>query len=124
LLIELLLQHGHHEIVSEDTERIRKISSYLQMHFTDALDFGAIARRFGYSPRSFFRHWQQYHGVPPASYVARLKLDEAKRLLTESSLPVEAIGKRLGYSSSAYFVYFFRKHTGKTPLQFRKAALP
>ncbi len=124
LLIELLLLQGHHEAVSEDTERIRKISSYLQMHFTETLDFAAIARHFGYSPRSFFRHWQQYHGVPPASYVARLRLDEAKRLLTESSLPVEAIGRRLGYGSSAYFVYSFRRHVGRSPLQYRKAALP
>jgi AraC-like DNA-binding protein len=124
LLIALLLQHGRHAAVSEDTERIRKISSYIQMHYTDALDFDAIARHFGYSPRSFYRHWRQYHGVPPASYVSRLKLDEAKRLLSESSFSVAAISERLGYRSSAYFVYCFRKHSGKTPLQYRKAALP
>ncbi len=124
LLIELLLQHGHYGAVSEETERIRKISSYLQMHFTEVLDFDAIARHFGYSPRSFYRHWQQYHGIAPAGYVAQLKLNEAKRLLTESSFSVAAIGKRLGYRSSAYFVYCFRQHTGQTPLQYRKAALP
>ena len=123
LLIELLLRHGRHDLVREDTERIRKISSHLQMHFADALDFAAIARRFGYSLRSFYRHWEEYHGVPPATYVARLRLDEAKRLLTESSFPVRAIGRRLGYRSSAYFVHFFRKHTGQTPLQYRKATL-
>ena len=123
LLIDLLLQCGHHETASEDTERIRKISSYLQIHFADVPDLAAVARHFGYSPRSFHRHWQQYHGVPPARYVAALKLTEARRLLTESDLSIEAISRRLGHSSSAYFVYCFRKHTGKTPLQYRKAAL-
>lgn len=122
LLINLLLQCGHHEPRSNDEMKIQKISSYLQMHFTEDLNFNDIARHFGYSPRSFYRHWQNYYKNTPASYVSSLKLAESRRLLIESDSSVEEISERLRYSSSAYFVYYFRQQTGMTPLQYRKAA--
>jgi len=122
LLIELLLQHGHCETNSDDAVKIRKISSYLQLHFTEDMDFDDVARHFGYSPRTFYRHWQKYYDMTPANYVSTLKLTEAKRLLLESDLSVETISEKLNYNSSAYFVHYFRKHTNQTPLQFRRAA--
>ena len=123
LLVNLLLQCGHHESCSNDEKNIQKISSYLQMHFTEDLNIEDIAKRFGYSLRSFYRHWHSYHKTTPASYISTLKLEEAKRLLTESDLSVEAISERLRFNASAYLVYYFRKHTGMTPLQFRRTYL-
>jgi hypothetical protein len=43
---------------------------------------------------------------------------EAKRLLIQSNLNVSEIGYALGYFDKSYFVRFFKKQTGETPLTF------
>ncbi len=43
---------------------------------------------------------------------------EAKRLLIQSKLNVSEIGYELGYFDKSYFVRFFKKQTGETPLTF------
>ena len=43
---------------------------------------------------------------------------EAKRLLIQSKLNVSEIGYELGYFDKSYFVRFFKKQTGETPMNF------
>jgi AraC-like DNA-binding protein len=45
---------------------------------------------------------------------------EAKRLFAYSSLTVNQVSARLDFSSSSYFIRFFKKHTGFTPEQFKE----
>lgn len=47
-------------------------------------------------------------------------LSEAKRLLNYTDADVKQIAHELGYTDSAYFIRFFRKMTGLSPLGFRK----
>ncbi|MCR5520203.1 MAG: AraC family transcriptional regulator [Bacteroidales bacterium] len=46
-------------------------------------------------------------------------LQEAKRLLRYTELSVTEIADKLEFDTSTYFVRFFKKTTGTTPLQFR-----
>ncbi|MCD8379994.1 MAG: helix-turn-helix transcriptional regulator [Lachnospiraceae bacterium] len=48
------------------------------------------------------------------------KLDEAKRLLSQTNLTVAEIAARLGYNNAQNFIRFFSKMTGVTPGKFRK----
>jgi AraC-like DNA-binding protein len=43
---------------------------------------------------------------------------EAKRMLMHSEFNVTQIGDELGFKESSYFIRFFKKHTGTTPLTF------
>ncbi|MEQ9365926.1 MAG: helix-turn-helix domain-containing protein [Leptospirales bacterium] len=46
----------------------------------------------------------------------------ARRLLRDESLSVAGIDREPGFADAAYFSRFFQKHTGRTPLEFRKAS--
>ena len=48
---------------------------------------------------------------------------EAQRLLTHTSQSIKEIGFQLGFEDPSYFVRFFRKHTGQTPVAFREQLL-
>ncbi|MBL7972839.1 MAG: AraC family transcriptional regulator [Prolixibacteraceae bacterium] len=67
----------------------------------------------------FRRMFRQYTGLAPAQYIAQLKMQKAKELLTRSDKTVKEIALELGFESIDYFSTAFRKQTGQTPTQFR-----
>ena len=54
-------------------------------------------------------------------YLTRRRLQEAKRLLTETDIPVAEIGMQTGFSDPGYFSTVFRKYEGVSPIEYRKS---
>lgn len=54
-------------------------------------------------------------------YVHRLKIDEAKKLLTFTNLQVQEIADQLGFSDPAYFSRLFKKYAGISAVKYRSA---
>lgn len=67
----------------------------------------------------FRRMFRQYTGLAPAQYIAQLKIQKAKELLSITTKTIKEIALELGYESIDYFSTQFRKQTGQTPTQFR-----
>ena len=59
--------------------------------------------------------------LPSKEVVHERLLQEARRLLRFSAVPVSEIGYQLGFADPAYFSRFFTKRTGLPPSQFRLA---
>ena len=53
-------------------------------------------------------------------YAEKYKIEEAKKLLSETDLSVQEIALRLDYANAQNFIRFFSKATGITPGKFRK----
>ncbi len=68
----------------------------------------------------FRRMFRQYTGLAPAQYIAQLKIQKAKELLSVTTMPIKEIALELGYESIDYFSTMFRKQTGMSPGEFRK----
>jgi two-component system response regulator YesN len=51
-----------------------------------------------------------------------VRLDEAKRLLEETDLPVTVLSGRVGFENERTFLRFFKRETGQTPREFRQRA--
>ncbi len=60
-------------------------------------------------------------GRSTTAHIAERVIGEAKALLHHTDWDVAAIGYSLGFEYASYFNNFFKKHTGSTPLAFRKA---
>ena len=108
------------EIPKAGEEKIRRIISWLQFHFREPLNWENIARKNAYSYRTFLRLWKSCGYPLPREYLAELRMEEAKRLLAETSLPITDIADLLHYNSSAWFCAVFRGKTGETPLSYRR----
>lgn len=63
------------------------------------------------------------HKSPLAVIQERIIL-EAKRLLMYTGKSAKEIAFYLGFEDAAYFSNFFKRHTGQTPQDFRRAGLP
>ncbi len=74
-----------------------------------------LAARLGVSRATLDRTLSEDIGISPAKLLARLRLDESKRLLRSGKLSVSEIAYKVGYCNPAYFVNTFRKATGLSP---------
>lgn len=109
-------RHVHPEYRSEVLAIVR------QMADSPGSDWGnaAVARRLGVSEDHYIRLFREIVGISPNKYVQRVKHNEAKRLLSESPLSVEQIGRELGYEELANFSKSFKKWQGVSPSEYRR----
>ncbi len=85
------------------------------------VDWGALAAGRGMAVSTFRRHWRRLGQAPPARFVARLRMREARRLLAETRLAVAEVAARVGFEDALYFSRRFRMETGMAPREYRRA---
>jgi AraC-like DNA-binding protein len=99
---------------------IRRARLHILKNVEQTLDFQALAVELGISYSAFRHRFKQATGLPPGQYQIQIRLNQARRLLRNSRLSVDAIAKQLGFDSIYYFSRLFKKKTGQSPLAFRK----
>jgi len=85
------------------------------------LDVAAMAAHAGVSPRTFARRFREETGTTPLQWLLARRVLEARRLLEESGLPVEAVAWRCGFGTAASLRDHFRRATATTPTAYRRA---
>lgn len=83
---------------------------------TDLAEYAALCNL---SKFHFLRVFKQITGVSPIEYRNHLRLEHAKALLEDESIPIGEIAARVGYASPAYFCDTFKKKTGMSPREYR-----
>ena len=99
---------------------IRQIRSYILQNLSRHITVNELAEYVGFNRSYLISLFKESIGIGPGAYITRLRIDEAKRLLTISNNSLASIAEALGFSSQSHFQNVFRKETGKTPLQYRK----
>lgn len=79
-----------------------------------------VAAHFFISPVYVGRVIQQASGETFKQYVNRLKMEEAKQLLSSSDQLVYEIAEELGFKDSKYFISRFTEETGMSPAEYRR----
>ncbi|GMK41894.1 hypothetical protein PCCS19_49530 [Paenibacillus sp. CCS19] len=96
-----------------------QVLDFMHAHYTDAITIEDLASIAKQSRFHFIRSFKSSFGVTPYQYVLRLRIDEAKRLLTVSDRSITDIAMRLGFSSGSAFYRAFVKSVGVTPEYYR-----
>ncbi len=102
------------------TALTNELKSYLEANFSTPIDNESLAGRYGYHVNSLERLFRQSTGTTIRQYVISLRLAEAKRLLSETSMPISDIAKTVGFGNYSYFSDYFRNNVGMSPAEFRK----
>jgi two-component system response regulator YesN len=79
----------------------------------------AASVRAGVSKNHLSFEFSRETGETFTEYVARVRIDEAKRLLATTQLLVYEVGARVGYPSVEHFSRVFKKLAGVSPVKFR-----
>ena len=73
------------------------------------------------SRRTFTRRFRDRTGTSPGSWLLQLRLDESRRLLETSDLPIDAVAARTGFGGAVSLRHHFRGRFGTTPGAHRRA---
>ncbi len=104
----------------KEPPRMRDISTFVLEHIDEPLPVEKIAAQVGMSPRSLSRWCREHLRESPAELVRKLRVDEARRLLEETSLPVKDIAVRTGLCDASTLWRGFVEHLGVTPAEYRQ----
>jgi transcriptional regulator GlxA family with amidase domain len=79
-----------------------------------------MAEQSGLAARTFKRRFKAATGFPPGTYVQRLRVERAKRLLERGEESVEAISWAVGYEDPASFRRLFKRLAGCSAGEYRR----
>ncbi|HCC86069.1 MAG TPA: AraC family transcriptional regulator [Porphyromonadaceae bacterium] len=113
-----LAQHKNFES-KDSAQKIERAKVIMYENIHKNIDAQEIAANLGISYSSFRKAFKEYTGYAPAQYFQELKLRKAKELLAETNHSVKEIAYELNFSSYEYFLSFFKKRVGITPLEYR-----
>lgn len=107
------------EAAAADPDRFAELRQWVAQNLAGDLSVPVLADRVAMSPRNFARRFVETMNIAPGKYVERLRVDAARRLLTDSALPVERVAARCGFGSGEAMRLAFKKHIDTAPNEFR-----
>ncbi|MEL6202172.1 MAG: GlxA family transcriptional regulator [Pseudomonadota bacterium] len=99
--------------------RVLEIIELMEAHLSEPLSLLEIAEHIGISRRQIERLFRQEMARSPARYYLEVRLDRARHLLIQSSLPVVEVAIACGFISASHFSKCYRELYQKSPQQER-----
>lgn len=84
------------------------------------LEVGDVVEAVPLSRRTLERRFTAVLGISPREAIRRAHVERAKRLLAETTLPMEVVAARSGYANANLLYMAFRKATDESPSAYRK----
>lgn len=110
---QLSVQLAEHQL-------LRELQSYIVEHPNDDLAVARLAGRVAMSPRNFARVFTREVGTTPGRFVASVRVETARRLLEETSEPLEAICEKSGLGTPESMRRAFQRSLGIAPGRYRE----
>lgn len=100
-------------------DRFGALHDWIGRHLAGDLSLPALAVQAGMSERTFSRRYVEATGLTPVHAVERLRVEAARRLLSETRLPVKRISQRCGFGSEETMRRSFLRLLAATPQDYR-----
>lgn len=101
----------------------RLVLDYIEAHLAEDVTLPELAALAGLSPWHFNRAFKQTFGLPPYRWLASRRIERAKLLLADVTLPIQEVAVACGFGGVSQFSRRFKLATGLPPGAFRRALL-
>ena len=98
---------------------LRLIREYIDANLEKNVRLDELARRANLSKYHFARAFKQSAGVPPHTYLIKRRVERARELLSDTSMPLAEVALVAGFSNQSHFTCRFREQIGMTPSSYR-----
>ncbi len=104
-----------------EDEFVLKIIEFMEERLYGRFTMEELSREMNFGKTYISRAFVKACGYSIIDYFAKMKINEAKRLIRESKYNFFEISEMLMFTNSHYFSSVFKKHTGMTPTQYKKS---
>ena len=114
----LMQQRGQTREPRQSRDYISTAVRFIQCNYSNRIDVSDVADYTGVSRSHLYRLFVKYVGMPPNTYIARYRINEACALLREGRLSISEIASSVGFEDRLYFSRVFKKLKGVPPTEF------
>jgi transcriptional regulator GlxA family with amidase domain len=100
-------------------DKFGALHDWINGHLGDDLSLSVLANQAGMSERSFSRHYAEATGQTPARGIERLRVEAARRQLSDSKVPVKRIAERCGFATEETMRRSFLRLLSTNPHDYR-----
>jgi transcriptional regulator GlxA family with amidase domain len=100
-------------------DRFDALHRWIAARLGSDLSLPALARQAGMSERSFSRHYAEATGITPSRAVERLRVEGARRLLSDTRQPIKRVAERCGFGSEETLRRSFARLLAASPQDYR-----
>jgi len=105
---------------AQSADRFADLAAWITGHLRQDLSVETLAERAHLCPRHFSRRFKSAFGATPADFVERIRLDEARRRLSDRMGTIEAIADSVGFHSADAFRRAFERRFCVGPRAYRE----
>ena len=100
--------------------KLLAVVAQMEQHVEEPLSCPKLARQTGLSTRQLERLFCKYLGHSPTKHYLSIRLEHARYLLQQTSMPILSVGMSCGFVSASHFSKSYKDHFGRTPSAERK----
>ena len=114
-------QYVNRPLASEECTSFGGVLEWMRRELDRDWTVDQLAARAHLAPRTFARRFQQETGTTPHRWLIAQRVLSARRLLEETTDPVEVVAARVGFGNAATLRHHFGRQIGTTPQAYRRA---
>lgn len=100
---------------------LKNMIGYIQKSYREKITLEDIAAAGTVGQSKCCRLFDKYIGITPNAYVIRYRLHQSTWYLKNTDMSVTEVAEAVGFSGSSYYAESFRKWSGKSPSEYRRA---
>jgi len=104
----------------EEQERLKRVDLFMKRNLHRPLGRDDCAEVVSLSPSHLAHVYRRATGVTLNRRLTQLRMEKARELLLNSTLPITHIALEVGYSSFSHFTRLFKREIGVTPTDYRR----
>ncbi|TWD51515.1 GlxA family transcriptional regulator [Pseudomonas sp. SJZ131] len=106
--------------LQQEGNRFDELHAWISENLTKDLGVATLALQAGMSERSFIRHYRADTGQTPARAIELIRVETARRMLSDTGLPVKRVAAQCGFGSEETLRRSFVRAIGVTPQAYRE----
>lgn len=100
---------------------MKEVRQYIAENFSNPdLSLNHLSTEFNMNPKYVSHLFKEEFGEKFVEYLANVRMEKAKELLTTTSASIQEVALQVGYTHSFSFIRVFKKAVGMTPGDYRK----
>lgn len=99
---------------------IRQAMWFVEENYEHRITLDEVAEHVHLSPTYLSSLFKKETGVKFSTYLRRVRLEQARHLLTDTNLAIQEIADRAGFSDAAHLSRVFKERYGCSPMEYRR----